>query len=276
MNGRIIWAIARKDWLEVRQNRMAWMPTLVVPLIFCIVLPLIIIVLPTALNVSANDMMKGQDIRSMLGGLPPAVAEQLSSMNDNQLLIYYVLGLMFAPLFLIMPIMTAGIIGSDSFVGEKERKTMEALLYTPATDRELFTGKLVAAVIPAVLETWLAFIVYALVLNLAGGSVMGGFWFPTATWWPLILWVTPAVAFLGILGAVIISSRVNTFMEAYQSTGLLVLPIIALVIGQVGGVVYLSVGVTIAVGVVVWLIDAALLWFSLRIFNRAALVGGKA
>src|SRR5262249_29876394 len=158
-------------------------------------------------------------------------------------------------------------------VGEKERKTLEALLYTPATDRELFAGKVLAAVIPAVLITWLSFAIYALILNTLGGPVMGRIWFPTPTWWPLIFWVTPAVAFMGILASVLISSRVNTFMEAYQSTGLLVLPIVALVIGQVSGAVYLSVGVMFVVGVVVWIIDAVLLWGSLRLFNRTALLG---
>jgi hypothetical protein len=103
---------------------------------------------------------------------------------------------------------------------------------------------------------------------------MGRLWFPTATWWPLILWVTPAVSVLGILGAVLVSARVNTFMEAYQATGFLVLPVIVLLVAQVGGVVYLSVGTTIIVGLVIWLVDAALLWGSLRIFSRAALMGG--
>ena len=275
MNWRIVWAIAGKDWKEVRQNRMAWMPMLVLPIMFCVILPLLFIVGPTALNIPVESLSKGQDIESLLASLPPAVQEQVAGMNEHQTLIYFLLAFTFAPMFLILPIMTASIIGSDSFVGEKERKTMESLLYTPATDRDLFQGKILAAIIPALLVTWLSFALYTLILNVFGGPIMGRLWFPTATWWPLILWVAPAMSVMGILGAVLVSARVNTFMEAYQTTGFLVLPVILLLVAQVGGVIYLSVGTTIIVGLVIWLIDAALLWGSLRIFSRAALMGGS-
>jgi ABC-2 type transport system permease protein len=271
MNWRTIRAIARKDLLEVRQNRMAWMPMAVMPIIFCILLPLTILVLPTALNVPVESV-GDQDLRALIQLLPPSVAEQMAGMSEHQTVVYFILGLAFAPFFLILPIMTAGIIGSDSFVGEKERKTMEALLYTPATDRELFLGKMLAAVIPAVLISWLSFLLYIIVLNGFGANVMGRIWFPTPQWWPLMLWVTPAVAVMGMLGAVIVSARVRTFMEAYQTTGLLVLPVVLLIVGQLGGVVYLSVGVTLVIGLVVWMVDAFLLWFSLSIFNRSALL----
>jgi ABC-type Na+ efflux pump permease subunit len=42
--------------------------------------------------------------------------------------------------------MVSSVLAADSFAGEKERKTLEALLYTPTTDRELFTAKLLEAV----------------------------------------------------------------------------------------------------------------------------------
>jgi ABC-2 type transport system permease protein len=186
------------------------------------------------------------------------------------------LGYMLAPMFLILPIMTSSVIGSESFVGEKERKTMEALLYTPATEHELFFGKMLAAIIPAILITWGSFIVYTLILNTAGGTIMGRIWFPTPPWWPLVLWVTPAVAVAGNVAVVLVSSRVSTFMEAYQVSGALVLPIILLMVGQVAGVLFLGVEVVIIVGVVIWLLDGILLWFALKLFSRAKLMGTAA
>jgi ABC-type Na+ efflux pump permease subunit len=275
MNRRLIGAIARKDWQEVRQNRMAWMPMLIVPVIICVLIPLLLILGPTLLNVPVEDLSRGQDMGDLMAALPPAVRDQVAGLNDHQALIYFVLAFNLAPMFLILPIMTASIIGSDSFVGEKERKTMESLLYTPATDRELFLGKMLAAVVPAVLVSWGTFAVYALILNGVGGPVMGRAWFPTPTWWPLILWVTPAVSVLGMLGAVLVSARVSTFMEAYQTTGLLVLPVIVLLVAQVSGVVYLDVATTLLVGLAIWLVDGLLLWAALRLFSRALLAGGS-
>ncbi|MCL4560205.1 MAG: ABC transporter permease subunit [Chloroflexi bacterium] len=50
--------------------------------------------------------------------------------------------------------MLSTIIGAVSFVGEKERKTLEALIYTPARDSELFLGKVLAGVVPSVALAW--------------------------------------------------------------------------------------------------------------------------
>lgn len=274
MNWRSIRAIARKDLLEVRQNKMAWMPMLLLPLIFCVILPLGVIILPRLFipESAGQAISAGTDIAEMMDLLPPAMKGIFEGLDEHQSIIVFVLGYMLAPLFLILPLMAASVIGADSFVGEKERKTIEALLYTPATERELFVGKMLAAVLPAILLTWGAFVVYILILNGVGGTVMGRLWFPLPTWWPLILWVTPAVATLGMVGAVVISARVSTFMEAYQSTGLLVIPIILLVIGQISGIVYLSVEVALVFGLIIWLVDAVLLWLSLRLFSRTALM----
>lgn len=272
MNWRTIRAITLKDLTEVRRNRMAWMPMVIVPLIFVVVVPLLVIVAPTLFNLPMTSFTADPDIQLFLDKMPSALADQIKGLNDHQTVIVVVLAFMLAPMFLLLPIMVSSVIGAESFVGEKERKTMEALLYTPATDQELFLGKMLASFVPAVLVSWLSFLVYTLILNSAGASVMGRIWFPTPTWWPLMIWVTPAVSLLGMIGAVIVSARVSTFMEAYQSTGILVLPVIALVIGQVAGVVYLNVETTILVGIIVWLVDAGLITLALRIFSRQALM----
>lgn len=274
MNMRTVRAIAIKDWREVRGNKMAWAPTLIIPIIFCVVLPLLIIALPTVLpNQDDDSMIKDADLELFLANLPPSMAESIDGMNGHQTMIVLLLGYLFSPMFLILPLMTASVIGSDSFVGEKERKTMEALLYTPATERELFAGKMLAAVVPAVLFTLGSFVVYTLVLNGIGGPIIGHIWFPLPHWWVIILWITPAVAVMGMMGAVVISARVKSFMEAYQNTGLLVLPIILLMISQIAGLLYLSVPVALGIGLVVWLIDGVLLLISLRIVTRPALMG---
>ena len=87
-----------------------------------------------------------------------------------------------------------------------------------------------------------------------------------------MLWVTPAVATLGMALTVLISARVSTFMEAYQISGSMVVLVLALVAGQVTGVLYLSVGIALLVGLAIWLISAVMLWFGVRNFSRTALL----
>jgi ABC-2 type transport system permease protein len=271
VNWRIIWNIALKDWKEIRQNRLAWLPSLIVPFFFVIVLPLGIIVLPQ-LFPEGSLQSASRDLQPMLTNLPPLMAQQLNGLNPDQMLIVLILGFLFSPMFLIIPLLVSSIFGADSIVGEKERKTLEALLYTPATDGELYLAKLLSAILPAVTLSWGSFLAYSVVVNVAGASVMGRVWFPLPHWIPLIIWVSPAVATLGMAGIVLVSSRVNTFTEAQQTSGLLVLPIILLVVGQALGVIYLSVELVIALGVVIWLLDAVLIWVGVKQFSRSALM----
>ncbi len=271
LNWQIIWNIAVKDWKEVRQNRMAWMPALIVPLLFVVVLPLGIIVLPSTFGEGELQSVS-TDFKPLLDALPPALSNQLAGMTPDQIIMILLLGFMFAPLFLIIPLMVSSVIGADSIVGEKERKTLEALLYTPATDAELYLAKLLSAILPAVALSWGSFIVYTLVVNVAGASVMERVWFPLPHWYPLILFVAPAVATLGMAGIVLVSSRVSTFMEAQQTSGLLVLPVVLLVVGQAVGVIYLSVELVIALGIVLWLVDALLIGIGVRQFSRSTLM----
>ena len=271
MNWRSIWAIARKDLKEVRQNKAAWGPGIAVPLIFAIMMPLIFIILPQVIPVEDVERELG-DIDMMLRSMPPAMQALFDGRSLEQMFVLYMAGFTLAPLFLIMPLMFSTVIGSDSFVGERERKTMEALLYAPTSYMELFLGKVLAAVIPAIGLSWLTYLMYIIVVNAASYPLFGEIWFPLPTWYPLMLWMTPALAVLGISATVLISSRVRTFMEAYQMSASLVVLVLALVIGQVTGVLFLGVGTALAIGTVIWLVDAALIYLSVKKFKRSSLI----
>ena len=271
MNWRSIWAIARKDLMEVRQNKAAWGPAIAVPLILAVILPLLFILVPQFIPVEDMQRELG-DIDVLLKNLPPAVADIFKGLNLEQMFVLYMTAFMLAPMFLIMPLMFASVVGADSFVGERERKTLEALLYSPATDMELFLGKVLAAVIPAIGLSWLTYLVYIIVVNIASHGLFNRIWFPLSTWWPLMFWLTPAFALLGISATVLISSRVKTFMEAYQLTGSLVVLVLALVVGQATGVLYLGAGMVMLVGTLVWIIDAILIHMSVRRFKRSMLI----
>ena len=271
MNWRSIWTIARKDLKEVRQNKAAWIPALVMPVIFAIVFPLIFSVLPQVMPAADIERELG-DMDVLLKNLPAAAQITFQGLKLEQMFTVYMTAFMLAPLFLIMPLMFSSVVGADSFVGERERKTMEALLYSPTTDVELFLGKVLAAVIPAISLSWLTYLIYIIVVNAASFNLFGRIWFPLAPWWPMMFWLTPAFAVLGISATVMISARVKTFMEAYQLTGSLVIVVLALVVGQATGVLFLGVGTVIFLGTLLWIVDAVLIYFNLRVFKRSSLI----
>ena len=101
---------------------------------------------------------------------------------------------------------------------------------------------------------------------------MGRIWFPTESWLTLMIFVVPAVALLGVSATVIISTRVSTFMEAYQASSVLVILIIVLMVAQSMGLLFLSPFVAVLVGVAFFALDAFLIWIGIRIFSRSELI----
>jgi ABC-2 type transport system permease protein len=267
-------AIARKDWIEVSQNKYAWIPMLILPLIFNVILPLVIILLMTNLKMDPKSFVADPDLEFFFKSMPPSIAQYLHPEQPFQFAITAILGYMLAPMFLILPLMFSTTIAAESFAGERERKTMEALLYTPATDAELFLGKVMAAALPSLGITWIGFAIYTLVLNLAPYNLFQRFWFPLPTWWPLIFWMSPALVMLGIAFTVLISEKVPTFLGAYQTSSMVVLLVVVLFIGQLSGVLYLSVGIGMILGALLWVIAGILSFFAIRTFNRAKMLTG--
>ena len=274
LNFRNIKIIVWKDLLEVKQNKSVIISLVMVPVIILIVLPLVMLI--TVNQPAAAQSFNDPDLARMMTNIPGSIARQFSGMTEVQLSLAMILGYLFAPMFLILPIMSSASIASESFAGERERKTLEALLYTPASDAELFIGKALAAFIPSLLLAWVSFLFYVLVLNLGGYPLFGRIWFPFPVWYVLVFWVTPAFAAFGVGVTVLISSRVQTFMGAYQTSSSMVVLVLGLMIGQIAGVIYLSTWVGLLVGFIIWLAAGVLIFLSIQQFNRKRLLLQKA
>jgi ABC-2 type transport system permease protein len=149
---------------------------------------------------------------------------------------------------------------------------MEALLYTPTTDQELFMGKMLSAWLPAMAVTLVGFLVYSLIANIAAWPLMGRIYFPNLMWLILVFWVAPAAAGLGLGSMVLVSSRVSNFQEAYQIGAVIVLPVAFLTIGQAAGVIYFNLGLVLLLGLVLWVINGLIFWFAVRTFKRGEII----
>ncbi|MHA2021980.1 MAG: ABC transporter permease subunit, partial [Candidatus Thorarchaeota archaeon] len=67
---------------------------------------------------------------------------------DYAMLIQFI-GPTVASLLLIFGVIPATMISANALVGEREQKTLEPLLATPLTDRQLLLGKLLSSMIPS-------------------------------------------------------------------------------------------------------------------------------
>jgi ABC-2 type transport system permease protein len=269
VNTRAMLAIVRKDLKVAVQNKGVVIPIIILPLILFVIFPWIMAYVPSWANAAGTSL---SNMDELLARMPSGLLNELSGYTPDQQLTVFSLVYMLAPMFLILPLMVSSVLAADSFAGEKERKTLEALLYTPTTDRELFTAKLLGAWVTAVTVALMSFIVYAVMVNAAGWHSIGHIFFPNWMWIALAFWVTPAVAGLGIIVMVFVSVRAQGFQDANQTGGLVVLPILLLMVGQISGVMYFSFGVVLLVGLVIWLIDVILLWFASKSFRRGELM----
>jgi ABC-type Na+ efflux pump permease subunit len=177
------------------------------------------------------------------------------------------LGAMIAIYLLIVGLMPAsGAIGiaAGLFAGENEHGNLLPLLATPASNRAIFAGKVLGAVLPALLYAALADATYLV----AVGFLLGG---ATLRLVPLalaagMLALVPAEAVLGASIASLVSSRVRTYQSAQLLTSLVLFPIMAalfglasllpreglgLLLAVVGGLVVLD-GLLLAFGAATW------------------------
>jgi ABC-2 type transport system permease protein len=233
--------VFRKDWLEIRRNWQVILPIVLVPLIISVFIPVVLTLVATLVPTSGGSSFNGASLggfESLIQNLPQQIQDQLSGLGEMETMVYIMAVYFFAPFFLIIPLMASSVIASDSFAGEKERKTIEALLATPLSDSELFLGKILVSFIPSMIITIVSFVVYTVIFDLLSFSFFNGmFLLPNLNWILLIFGLAPTIALAAIGLTVIISAKVKGFREAQQISVILLIPILALVFGQAAGAI---------------------------------------
>jgi ABC-type Na+ efflux pump permease subunit len=265
MNRDRIAAVVRKDWLELLRNRQALMPVLIVPLIFVVIFPAAIILL------ARSGMLADQgDLQNLLEIFPSELIP--AGYDDTQATVHLALTYMLGPLFLIIPIMLGSITSASSFVGEKERRTLEGLLYTPITNRELVMAKVLVSLIPSVVFTWIAFVICTIVVNVLGWPLFDAWFFPNAVWLVMVVLLAPLIAFLSVLLIVAVSQRSSTMQSAQGASVFLILPVIAMVASQSAGLVFFDAWLVLVASAIVAVLDLILFWLIATRVNREQLL----
>jgi len=269
MNRRAVVAIARKDIKSITANIQVWLPMLILPIVFSVLLPAVVVFSARASQGDTAQFM--QVISGMLERLPESSLTRIISSfeTDQQKVAYMMLNYFLSPFFLMIPLMAASTVSIDSFVGEKERGTFEGLLLTPVSMRSIFTAKVLAAFLPAIVVSLVSFVLFAICGNVFTWPILGRISFPHINWAPLVLLVMPAISVFAILINVFISARVTTFQAGYQLGALLVLPLVAIMIGQFTGFMLLDTRVLLAVGIILSILDWVLLRIIVRKLDRA-------
>lgn len=272
MNTGRMWAIIKKDVSSVTSSMQMWLPMTIVPLIFMVLIPLGVTLIGR--NVDFDDMGNAKQIEEFLMNMPFAdLNRELGEFPElMQKAIYVFSNYLFAPMFLIVPVMVSAIVSGNSFAGEKEKKTLESLLYTPVTEKELFFSKVGAAFLPAMAVAAAGFILYGAVLNVFGYPIFGRLFFPSWNWLPFMLLVVPGISLFAIGITVIVSAKVKGFQEAQQVSALIILPLLLLIVSQAAGLFFLNTAVCAVLGAFLLLADYFIVSRAAKGFNREKLL----
>ncbi|MFW9948855.1 MAG: ABC transporter permease subunit [Candidatus Thorarchaeota archaeon] len=174
---------------------------------------------------------------------------------------------LFNSLFLIMAVIIPITVASDSFAGEKERKTIEALLAAPISDSELFLGKVLVSFVPAVLITYLSATLYCILINL----IVQIFLLPNLPFL-FIMILVPVFALFSIELIVFVSVRVKGFREAQQLAILCIIPVIVIIFLNFIGIpiLFFPWNVLLLIGLII--IDIGFYGLAVKKFGRENII----
>ncbi|WP_420642092.1 stage II sporulation protein M [Candidatus Leptofilum sp.] len=234
---RMATVVARR---EIRDSFRDW--RIIIPIF------LLTLIFPALMNFTASRLLN-------------FVADFGAEVIANQLIPFLLLVVGFFPMSFSL------IIALETFVGEKERKSMEPLLSTPLSNAQLYAGKMVAALVPPLSASYLGMAVYMIGLTI------------TVDWQPefqLVLQtilLTTVQGMIMVAGAVVVSSQATSVRAANLLASFIIVPMAiliqaeaaALFWGNHDGLWWLLLALTITAVV--------LMRMGLSLFNREELLG---
>lgn len=255
-------AVIKKDFREVWDSKMARTTLLIVPLLLVIVIPIVFLVVN--IQVPASEVNGVDKIMKML---PP----EARGYNIRQGTFYMMTNTMFPMFFLMIPLMTSSVSAASSFVGERERGTLETLLLTPMTLPRIFKAKVLGCISLSAIVTGLSFAAFAIVISV-GDILLGMPFFLNWSWLVCVLLFAPAVTVFGVVFMVLVSSKSKSYIEAIQTSGYIVLPIILIFAGQLAGLFSLNALHLLLISVVIMILDAVIWVITARSFRAEKLL----
>ncbi len=242
-------AVIKKDIRSITSNKQVFAVLLIVPLVLTVVLPSVFVFVTALAPDAASDFQKLLDVL-------PVTDEECS---QQQRILGLVLNNIMPPFFLMIPIMASSVMAASSFVGEKEKHTLETLLYSPLSLKQLFQSKILAGFSVGMMISYLSFAAMLLVLELEVFFLTGNLTVPTVSWLIVMLLVAPALSLIAIAVTVRSSAKAQTIEEAQQRAVFLVFPILALVIGQFTGILLINSWLLLELGVALAALDVLLM-----------------
>jgi ABC-2 type transport system permease protein len=263
------WVIARTDLKQFVQARDFWLPLAIVALLFFVIIPTFLLLIISTIK----DVKLVNQLSDVVGSLPASLKHSVNGQKGPVQASYALAVYLFAPLAIIVPLTVSSAVGAHTIIGERERGSGEFLAHSPATERQIYLGKLMASLIPGYFTAAVGFAMYSLVVNLIVGPQVGGWFFPTGNWWILMLWVLPPFIAIALAVILAISARVSSAAAAQQSSALATLPLIVIAYGVSSNTIFKGAAMAFGIGALAWIVAMFALWRASSAVSRERLLG---
>lgn len=249
---RKVFVILRKEFLDIRQQRILLFSILLPPLVF-VVIPLFF------LQLSGTG--------SRISSLKVPSFQGLTLHEYTQA----VIGTEFSNLYILLSMIVPSTIAAYSIIGEKTSHTLEPLLATPVRRWQLLSGKILAALLPAVVVTWVSGGLFIAELSIfTDANVVSHV--VTTGWLILFIASTPLLSLIAVAVMTAISSRVSDTRTAQQLSIWAVVPIIGIILGELSGQFELTTLAAVIVSLSLIPIAILLTWGAAQLFRRETIL----
>jgi ABC-2 type transport system permease protein len=247
-----VFVILRKEFSEIVQQRVLLFSILLPPLLFAVI-PLIFV----------QRLGSGSKASSLV--IPSLGGLTLHEYTQG------VVGTAFSNLYMLLPMIVPSIIAAFSIIGEKNTRTLEPVLATPVRRWQLLTGKILSALLPAVIVTWISGGLFIAELAIfTDANVVSHV--VTAGWLILFIACTPLLGLIAVAIMTAISSRVNDTRTAQQLSIWGVIPVLGLILGELSGQFELTIFVAVIATSILIPLTILLTWGAAQLFRRETIL----
>ncbi len=247
-----VFVILRKEFIEIVQQRILLFSIILPPLLFAVI-PLFVL------------QLGGNGSRASSLKVPSLQGLTLHEYTQG------LVGTEFSNLYILLSMIVPSIIAAYSIIGEKNNRTLEPVLATPVRRWQLLAGKILAALLPAVIVTWMSGGMFIAELAIfTDANVVSHV--VTAGWLILFIASTPLLGLIAVAIMTAISSRVNDTRTAQQLSVWAVVPVIGIILGELSGQFELTVLVAVIATIILIPIAILLTWGAAQLFQRETIL----
>jgi ABC-2 type transport system permease protein len=258
-------ALLGKELADLRQNLAIFVPAVIVTVI-AILMPVIVAVIVPAVTGERLSESGDLEIAVEMYKKDPA----MRALEPEAAIQAYVFQY-FLVMLVLAPITSAMSVAASSVIGEKQARTLEPLLVTPITTFELLGAKLLGALLPALFVSVISLALYLLVVAaVAANGVFSVLLGPRTL--GVVLLLGPLASMVALQLAICVSSRVNDARTAQQLGVFVILPIPALLLGQIFGGIELTGPLILWMALGLFIVNVGLMWVAVRLFDRETIL----